>query len=69
MIHPLTEETAAATRARLLSEHRYHRAEARRSLRELERLEETCRRHGIRLVREALRPAEGESHAANPHHR
>lgn len=70
MIHPLTEETAAAERARILSDVRAHRRAAARRLRDLELLEAECRRHGIRLVREPHQTRQGEIHArTHPHDR
>lgn len=68
MIHPLTrpltEEVAAAERRRLLGELRFHRTEAKRRKAALEQLEATCARVGIRLIRQPIRPDQGETSAA-----
>lgn len=71
MIHPLTEETAAAERRRILSDVKSLRSAARRRLRDLEQLEADCARVGIRLIREPIRPAPGRdsSEPQRPDHR
>ena len=72
MIHAqqLTEEQAALERARILEDVHFHRREAKRRLRDLQRLEAICSHLGIRLVREPVRPVTGENHAsADPDHR
>lgn len=63
---PLTEETAAAEKARLLSNLRHYRRAATRAKRALDRLEADCRRHGIRFVREPVRAPEGGQTHAGP---
>lgn len=52
LIQPLNEETAAAERVRILNDVRFHRNAAKQRLRDLDRLEATCRANGIRLIRE-----------------
>ena len=56
----LTEETAAAERARILNDVHFHRAAAKRRLRDLERLEADCARVGIRLIRNTTQTRQGE---------
>jgi hypothetical protein len=56
----LTRRTAELERVRLLSEVRFHRHEAARAKRALDRLEADCARVGIRLIR--VRPT-GRDHA------
>lgn len=68
MIHPLTEETAAAERRQILTDVKFHRNAARRRLRDLEQLEVDCARVGIRLIREPMRGQEGQTHATRPDH-
>lgn len=64
MIGTLTPEVAQRERARLLGTLHFHRSEARNAKRALDRLEETCNRLGIRLVREPIRPhPRGETNA------
>jgi hypothetical protein len=71
VIHPLTEETAAAERRRILAEVRFHRNAAKARLRDLERFEDDCARVGIRLIRTPARPAQGRdtSEPQRPDHR
>jgi hypothetical protein len=70
VIHPLTEETAAAERRRILSEVKSLRNAARRRLRDLEQLETDCARVGIRLIREPIRAHGGrDSVRPDPHAR
>jgi len=65
VIQPLTAETAAVERDRILADVRAHRRAAARRLRDLERLEADCARVGIRLIRTPMRAQEGR-HAARP---
>lgn len=63
---PLTEETAAAERTRLLSRLRFHRRGAAQTRRQLDYLDAQCRKHGIRLVREPVRSEKEETTDARP---
>jgi hypothetical protein len=68
VIHPLTEETAAAERRRILTDVKFHRNAARRRLRDLEQLEVDCARVGIRLIREPIHQTrQGETDASRTH--
>ena len=60
MIHPLTEETAAAERRRLLNHWHDHKRAMQAAKRALDRLEAECARHGIRLIREPMQTRQGE---------
>lgn len=57
----LTPEAASAERDRILADVRFHRAAARRRLRDLDRLEADCARVGIRLIRQAVQSPGGQS--------
>lgn len=57
----LTESEARVQRDRILADIRFHRAAARRRLRDLDRLEADCARVGIRLIRQPVQSPGGQS--------
>lgn len=64
-----TPEQASEWRWRLLSRVRFHRRQAERAKRDLERFEADCARHGIRLIREPMRVQEDRRGRSDPQHR